>query len=138
MLTVDPADRPAIVVLDYGQEVGGTPYVNVSANTPTAPATSNNLRISTSEALPFLNANTTTSLARDAAAGDSNVKVASVAPFYVGSPITIGTGARRRDADRDRGRIGRGAQHHARPARRRPATTTSASRASPATRSAAR
>ncbi|HZM75830.1 MAG TPA: alpha-L-rhamnosidase C-terminal domain-containing protein [Candidatus Limnocylindrales bacterium] len=91
-LTMEPGGPPAILVLDYGQEVGGTPFVGVSANTATAPATSNNLRISTSEALPFLNANTTTTLSRDADAGASNVKVASVAPFYVGSPITVGTG----------------------------------------------
>jgi hypothetical protein len=93
VMTMEPGGRPAIVVLDYGQEVGGTPHLTVSASTPTAPATANNVRISTSEALPFLTANATTSLSRDAAAGDSNVKVASIAPFYVGSPVTVGTAA---------------------------------------------
>ena len=89
VLTMPPGGPPAIVVLDYGQEVGGTPYAAVSASTPA----SNNLRISTSEALPFLNASTTTTLARDANTGDANVKVVSAAPFYVGSPVTIGSGA---------------------------------------------
>jgi len=93
VLSVAPGGPQAIVVLDYGQEVGGTPYANVSDSVPTAPATSNTLRISTSEALPFLNTNRTTTLARPAGAGDSNVKVASVAPFYVGSLVTVDTGA---------------------------------------------
>jgi hypothetical protein len=92
VLTMEPGGPPAVVVLDYGQEVGGTPYVNVSGSTATAPATSNTLRLSTSEALRFLNTNTTTTLTRDASAGATNVKVASAAPFYVGAPIVIGTG----------------------------------------------
>jgi hypothetical protein len=40
----------AVVVLDFGKEVGGTPYVTVSSSTPS----SNTIRISTSEALRFL------------------------------------------------------------------------------------
>ena len=88
VLTMQPGGSPAIIVLDYGREVGGTPYATVSASAPA----SNNLRISTSEALPFLNANATTTSAREANAGDANVKVTSAAPFYVGSPITFGTG----------------------------------------------
>jgi hypothetical protein len=93
VMTMEPGGPPAIIVLDYGQEVGGTPFVDVLANTPTSPATSNNLRISTSEALPFLNANTTTTMSRAASAGDGNVKVAATAPFYVGSPVVVGTGS---------------------------------------------
>lgn len=92
-LTMAPNGPPAVVVLDFGQEVGGNPYIVVTGSTPTAPATSNTLRISTSEALPFLNANTTTTLTRDASAGQTSVNVASVAPFYVGTPITVATGA---------------------------------------------
>lgn len=85
VMTMQPGGPPAIIVLDYGQEVGGTPYVTVANSTPTPPATSNSVRISTSEALPFLNANTTTTLSRDAGAGESNIKVTSVVPFYVDS-----------------------------------------------------
>ena len=87
-LTMAPGGQSAVIVLDYGQEVGGTPYIVVD-NT----SGSNSVRISTSEALPFLNANQTTSLARNAAAGDTNVKVTSVAPFYAGTTITIDSGA---------------------------------------------
>jgi hypothetical protein len=92
VLTVEPGGPAAIVVLDFGKEVGGTPYVNVSGSTPTAPGSSNTLRVSTSEALAFLNTNKTTTLARAANAGDANVRVGTVAPFYVGSPITVDTG----------------------------------------------
>jgi hypothetical protein len=91
VLSVSPGGSSASVVLDFGREVGGTPYANVSDSTPTAPATSNNLRVSTSEALTYLNPNTT--LARAASAGDSNVKVASVSPFTVGKQMTVDAGA---------------------------------------------
>src|SRR5947207_3049994 len=93
VLAVAPGGPSAIVVLDFGKEVGGTPYVNVSGSTPTAPGTSTTLRVSTSEALTFLNTNKTTTLARAANAGDTNVSVGTVAPFYAGSPITVDTGA---------------------------------------------
>ncbi|MFC5823273.1 carbohydrate-binding protein [Nonomuraea insulae] len=54
VLTVAPGGQSAAIVLDFGKEVGGTPYITVSSSTPTAPATSNTVRISTSEALGFL------------------------------------------------------------------------------------
>ena len=41
---------PAAVVLDFGKEVGGTPFIVVSSST----ASSASVRISTSEALSFL------------------------------------------------------------------------------------
>ncbi|HEX6682391.1 MAG TPA: carbohydrate-binding protein [Candidatus Limnocylindrales bacterium] len=50
VMTVPSGGQPAAVVLDFGKEVGGTPYVTVSASTPA----SNTIRISTSEALRFL------------------------------------------------------------------------------------
>src|SRR6185503_13091662 len=86
-MTVAPGGPPAVIVLDYGQEVGGTPHVNVSAASG-----SPQVRISTSEALPFLNANTTTTPVQAAAAGAMNVKVSSIAPFYAGTPMTVGVG----------------------------------------------
>jgi len=86
-LTMEPGGPPAVIVLDYGQEVGGTPHLDVSDASG-----SPQVRISTSEALPFLNANTTTTPVLAAAAGATNVKVASIAPFYVGTQMTIGEG----------------------------------------------
>ena len=49
-LTVPQGGAPAAIVLDFGKEVGGTPYIVVSSST----ASSATVRISTSEALPFL------------------------------------------------------------------------------------
>jgi hypothetical protein len=49
-LTVPSGGSPAIVVVDFGKEVGGNPFVTVSA----ASATSATLGVATSEALPFL------------------------------------------------------------------------------------
>jgi hypothetical protein len=49
-MTVPSGGQPAAIVLDFGKEVGGTPYVTVSSSTPA----SNTIRISTSEALRFL------------------------------------------------------------------------------------
>jgi alpha-L-rhamnosidase-like protein len=49
-LTVPQGGSPAAVVLDFGKEVGGTPFIVVSSST----ASSATVRISTSEALPFL------------------------------------------------------------------------------------
>jgi hypothetical protein len=50
VLSVPAGGSPAVAVLDFGKEVGGTPYIVVSAAS-TATAT---VRVSTSEALPFL------------------------------------------------------------------------------------
>jgi hypothetical protein len=86
-MTVAPGGPPAVIVLDYGQEVGGTPHLDVSDASG-----SPQVRISTSEALPFLNSNTTTTPVRAADAGATNVKVASIAPFYAGTPMTVGQG----------------------------------------------
>src|SRR3954471_17509898 len=49
-LTVAQGGAPSAIVLDFGNEVGGTPYIVVSSST----AASATVRISTSEALPFL------------------------------------------------------------------------------------
>ena len=49
-LTVPQGGSPAAVVLDFGKEVGGTPFIVVSSST----VSSATVRISTSEALSFL------------------------------------------------------------------------------------
>jgi hypothetical protein len=49
-LTVPQGGSSAAVVLDFGKEVGGTPFIVVSSST----GSSATVRISTSEALPFL------------------------------------------------------------------------------------
>src|SRR5690348_16798259 len=50
VLTTSPTGNPATVILDFGQEVGGSPFITVSSN---ATAT---VRVATSEALPYLTA----------------------------------------------------------------------------------
>ena len=50
VMTVASGGAPAAIVLDFGREMGGNPYITVSASTPS----SNTVRISTSEALRFL------------------------------------------------------------------------------------
>jgi hypothetical protein len=49
-LTTASSTSPATVVLDFGKEVGGTPYAVVSSFSGSSPT----LRVATSEALPFL------------------------------------------------------------------------------------
>ncbi len=86
-LTMEEGGPPAVIVLDYGQNHGGFPYLNVSSVSG-----SPSVRISTSEALPFLNSSENTSLALDASAGDTNVKVENTNIFFVGTDITIDEG----------------------------------------------
>jgi hypothetical protein len=57
VLTTSSTGSPATVVLDFGKEVGGTPFANVSAWRPAGSGSSVTLRVATSEALPFLTAN---------------------------------------------------------------------------------
>jgi hypothetical protein len=54
VLTVPSGGSPAVVVVDFGKEVGGNPFVTVSATS----ATSATLGVATSEALPFLSRGT--------------------------------------------------------------------------------
>jgi hypothetical protein len=55
VLTTTSASAPATVILDFGNEVGGTPFATVSAWRATT-GSSVTLRIATSEALPYLTA----------------------------------------------------------------------------------
>ncbi len=52
VLTTSATNSPATVILDFGKEVGGTPFATVSAFS----GSSVTLRIATSEALPYLTA----------------------------------------------------------------------------------
>nr|BFE74046.1 hypothetical protein GCM10020092_073470 [Actinoplanes digitatis] len=51
VLTTSATNSPATVILDFGKEVGGTPFITVSAASGAA-----TVRVATSEALPFLTA----------------------------------------------------------------------------------
>ena len=93
-LTDVAGQAPPTIVLDYGKEVGGLPFFNVSSASPASSATSVTLRSGYSEAKQYLfGAAPSTALAAPAAAGATNVSVNSVAGFYTGQPLTIGSGS---------------------------------------------
>jgi hypothetical protein len=56
VLTTSSASSPATVILDFGKEVGGTPFAAVSAGRSSGGGSSVTLRIATSETLPYLTA----------------------------------------------------------------------------------
>jgi len=94
-LTNTAGQAPPMIILDYGKEVGGLPFFDVSSVSPASSATSVTMRAGYSELLRYLTTtqNVSTQLAVAANAGDTNVKTNSVADFYDGGPITIDTGA---------------------------------------------
>jgi hypothetical protein len=87
-LTTVAGGTPASVVLDFGKEVGGTPFINVAALKGT-PA----LTLVTGEARQFLRRPAATTVAASASAGATQVTLASVANLEVGNTVTFGTGA---------------------------------------------
>src|SRR4051812_39490176 len=86
-LTTVAGQTPASVLLDFGKDIAGIPFFNVTAleGAPT-------LSLVTSEARQFIRtpANTTVSVA--AAAGGTQVTLASSTGLEVGNTITFGTG----------------------------------------------
>ena len=97
---VDPSSGPAriswdgtgfapLILLDYGREVGGLPFLNVGTVTPAAGATSVTLRAGYSETREFMWTYGNTTLSVPAAAGDINIKVGSVGNFVVGGTLRV-------------------------------------------------
>jgi hypothetical protein len=98
-LTNTAGQAPPILQLDYGKEVGGLPFFNVSTVAPTAPATSVTMRAGYSELQRYLlSGPPSTTLVVPASAGANNVNVASVTSFNVGGPLTIDTGGAQESA----------------------------------------
>jgi hypothetical protein len=87
-LTTVAGQTPASVLLDFGEDVGGTPYIDVTAATGTP-----TLSLVTGEARGFLRKPAATSVAAEAAAGAAQVKLASTNGLEVGDKITFGTGS---------------------------------------------
>jgi hypothetical protein len=87
-LTTVAGRTPASVVLDFGKDVAGTPYLDVTAveGAPT-------LTLVTGEARQFLRRPASTTVAAAAAGGATEVILASAANLEVGNAITFGTGA---------------------------------------------
>jgi Bacterial alpha-L-rhamnosidase C-terminal domain/Bacterial alpha-L-rhamnosidase 6 hairpin glycosidase domain len=79
------SDNAATVLLDYGAEVEGTPYLNVQSHTGTAPAVS----LAFSESKTYLRTPGSGTLASASAAGATAV---SVEPGTPSSPLTFAPG----------------------------------------------
>lgn len=88
-LTLTPGEPAPTIVLDYGREVGGLPYFDISGVDPAGDATSVNLRAGYSETYEFMWSYGNTTLSVAAVAGDTNVKVGSVGNFVVGGTLTV-------------------------------------------------
>jgi hypothetical protein len=88
-LTYTPGHPAPTIVLDYGREVGGLPFFDVGRVTPEPGASSVSLRAAYSETLQFLWSYGSSTLSIAAAAGDTNLKVGSVANFVVGGRLKV-------------------------------------------------
>jgi Bacterial alpha-L-rhamnosidase 6 hairpin glycosidase domain/Bacterial alpha-L-rhamnosidase C-terminal domain len=86
-LTTVAGGTPASVVLDFGRDIAGTPYVDLTAaaGTPT-------LTLVTGEARQFLRRPAATTLASPATAGATGAVLASAANLETGNAITFGAG----------------------------------------------
>jgi hypothetical protein len=84
-LTVTSSDQPATVLLDYGVEVEGTPYLDVQSSSGTAPAVS----LAFTEAKTYLRTPGSSMLATTAAAGATTI---TVQPGTQRSPLTFAAG----------------------------------------------
>lgn len=89
-LTTVAGQAPASVVLDFGKDVAGTPYLDIAK--VSGPAT---LSLVTGEARQYLRRPAATTTTVDAAAGATRVTVASTANFETGNTVTFG-GAQQR------------------------------------------
>ena len=86
-LTVRPDGNPAIILLDYGEEVEGSPYISVRsyASTGTLPAVS----LAFAEARGYLRTPGSSTLAAAATAGTTTI---TVQPGTAQSPLTFAPG----------------------------------------------
>jgi hypothetical protein len=93
-LTVPPGGAPAAVLLDYGVDVEGSPYLNVGSYSGTALAAS----LAFTEAKGYLRTPGSSTLAAAAAAGAATITVApgtrrSPLTFAAGDTVTVGSPA---------------------------------------------
>jgi len=97
-LTVTAAKDPATVLLDYGVEVEGTPYLDIASYNGTSPAVS----LAFTEAKTYLRTPGSSTLAAAAPAGATTISVQpgtsrSPLTFVAGDTVTVGSPA---EADR--------------------------------------
>ena len=93
-LTTRPGGTPASVVLDFGKEMSGVPFMDVVRTTPNAPGGANpTLQVVTGEARSFLRRPLTTAITANTAAGATVIPVGSTNGVEVNSQVVIGSGA---------------------------------------------
>jgi hypothetical protein len=93
-LTTVAGETPASVVLDFGQEMSGVPFMDVVRTAPATPGGANpTLQVVTGEARSFLRRAAATTVSTNTPAGASVIPVASTSALEVDSEIVIGTGA---------------------------------------------
>ena len=84
-LTTVEGQAPASILLDFGQEVGGTPYIDVAGADSGA-----ELNLVTSEARQYIRRGASTTVAEQAERGAAEVVLASANNLEVGNEITFG------------------------------------------------
>jgi hypothetical protein len=87
-LTTVAGQEPASVILDFGQEVGGVPFLDVRGMSG-----SPELQLVTGEAKQFIRQTANTQLTAPADTGDTEVVVGSLNGIEMGGTIVIGSGA---------------------------------------------
>ena len=87
-LTVVPGGPPATVLLDYGKEVLGTPFIAVKSYA--SPAAGLALQLNFSERRQDLYSPGSSTLAAPAAAGSRTITVAAPSTFAIGDKLIIG------------------------------------------------
>jgi hypothetical protein len=91
-LTVTPGGAPATVLLDYGKEVLGRPYLDIK---PSGTATTPAVQLTFSETRQYLFSPGSSTLATAAAAAGTTITVAGASTFAVGDTVRIGSLANR-------------------------------------------
>ncbi|MER5688624.1 alpha-L-rhamnosidase C-terminal domain-containing protein [Streptomyces sp. NPDC002205] len=87
-LTTSAGQTPASILLDFGKDVAGTPYLDIAKLTG-----SPSLSLVTSESLQAIRTPANTTATAAASAGASSVPVSTTANLEVGNTLTIGSGA---------------------------------------------
>lgn len=92
-LTTVPGQAPASIVLDFGKEMSGVPFMDVVKTTPpTAGGPNPTLQVVTGEARSFLRRAASTAITANTPAGATVIPVGNTNALEVNSQVVIGTG----------------------------------------------
>lgn len=90
VLTTTAGQTPASFVLDFGKDIAGVPFVDVTSVNGAAPVS---LTLNTAEARQYLRRAAVTTVTTTATAGATTIALASAANLEAGNSITFGTGS---------------------------------------------